>query len=114
MLTIEKKLEICEKVKNKVSYKEIMNLYGIGKSTVCDIKNSEEKLREFAATREQVGIKNPAKTAKIMKQSNYELLDSALYIWFKQMRERNAPISGPILMEKVRLLLWYFSNFMLT
>ena len=101
LLTIAQKLEICEKIKRKVSYEEIMHTYNIGKSTICDIKNSETKMREFASNKELLGIKNATKSAKSMKPSNYDEVDRALYIWFKQMREKNVPISGPILMEKV-------------
>ena len=35
-----------------------------------------------------------------MKNSNYEKVSEALYIWFTQFRENGVPISGPILKEK--------------
>ena len=63
VLTIEQKLEICDKIKQKVSYAEVMGLCNIGKSTICDIKKSENKMREFTSIREQflcfIAIQNP-------------------------------------------------------
>ena len=45
-----------------------------------------------------------AKKVKTMKVGEYEKLDEALYIWFRQQREKNVPVSGPLLMEKARIL----------
>lgn len=78
-----------------------MSQYKVGKSTITDIKKSEPKLREFKAEKEQLGMRNAAKKAKAMKSSVNEELDRALYIWFRQMREKNFPVSGPLLLEKV-------------
>ena len=43
-------------------------------------------------------------TAKTMKIGDYEKLGEALYIWFRQQRELNFPVSGAILQEKARIL----------
>ena len=51
--------------------------------------------------KEQVGLPKASLNAKTLKSASYDELDRALYIWFRQMREKNIPISGPILMEKV-------------
>ena len=77
--------------------------YNIGKSTISDIKKSEPQLRQFSASKEQLGIKNAAQKAKSMKSSDHEELNQALYIWFRQLREKNVQISGPILRKKIRL-----------
>ena len=45
-----------------------------------------------------------AKKVKTMKVGEYEKLDEALYIWFRQQCEKNVPVSGPLLMEKARIL----------
>ena len=39
-----------------------------------------------------------------MKIGEYEKLDYALYIWFRQQRELNIPVSGALLQEKARVL----------
>ena len=47
VLSIEQKLEICELAKKGTSYDEIMKTYGIGKSTISDIKKKEQEFKEF-------------------------------------------------------------------
>ena len=49
-----------------------------------------------------MGVK--AVNTKTMKMGSYEKLDAALYIWFRQQRENNIPVSGPFLQEKAKLL----------
>ena len=45
------------------------------------------------------------KTAsKVTKIGEYEKLDEALYIWFRQQRELNIPVSSVLLQEKARIL----------
>ena len=47
VLPIEKKLEIVELLQKGTSYTIISETYGIGRSTVADIKKNEVKLKEF-------------------------------------------------------------------
>ena len=42
--------------------------------------------------------------AKTRKVGEYKKLDEALYIWFRQQRDKNIPVSGPLLLEKARIL----------
>ena len=39
-----------------------------------------------------------------MKIGGYQKLDEALYIWFRQQREKGLPVTGPILSEKAKIL----------
>ena len=39
-----------------------------------------------------------------MKLGEYQMLNEALYVWFRQQREKAIPITGLILMEKAKLL----------
>lgn len=47
-------------------------------------------------------MKRPAKRLKLGKD---EELEQAVFLWFKQKREKGIPISGPILQAKARDLL---------
>ena len=100
VLSIEQKLEICELVKKGTSYDEIMKTYGIGKSTISDIKKKEQEFKEFVSKKAQLGIKNADKVTKVMKTGSNNELDQTLYLWFRQCREKNIPVTGPILLEK--------------
>lgn len=48
MLTIQEKVDICKLIDNGTSYTVICDTYGIGRSTVSDIKKSEHKLKSFS------------------------------------------------------------------
>jgi len=46
-LTTKEKVEILKHLDNSVSYTIIAEKYGIGRSTVADIKRSKEKILQF-------------------------------------------------------------------
>ena len=100
VLTIDEKLDICEMIKEDYSYSVIRQKYGIGKSTVSDIKNGEDKILSFKDRM----ITFDKRTAKCMKLGKFIELDEALYMWFRQEREKGCPVSGPLLAEKANIL----------
>ena len=109
VLTLENKLEIIDLLRKGTSYTVILEKYGIGRSTITDIKNNEAKLNLFKEKMTEMGIKGI--TTKSMKIGAFEKLGEALYIWFRQQRERfrqqrekYVPISGSVLTEKAKVL----------
>ena len=101
VLTIDQKLEIITKLEAGTSQSKIGEEYDIGRSTVLDIKRNKTKLELFSRKMVDMGMN---KGTKIMKVGEYEKLDQALYVWFKQEREKNTPITGPIIAEKAKVL----------
>ena len=102
VLTIDDKIDILQLLNSGTSYTIISDKYGIGRSTVADIKKSASKLEAFKKKMVDMGFKKAS--AKTMKIGDYEKLDEAVYIWFRQQRELNIPVSGAILQEKARIL----------
>ena len=100
VLSIEDKLKIIKLIESNVSYTVISERFGIGQSTVCDINRTKDEIRRFSQKMVDMGTKN----AKTRKVGEYEKLDEALYIWFRQQRDKNIPVSGPLLLEKARIL----------
>jgi len=96
-LSIETKLEICKRLKKGATLKALSAEYGLGKSTVSDIKRSEEKLKSFASRMDSTEGSLKRKT---MKSASDCVLDDAVYLWFAQKRSQGIPISGPVLMAK--------------
>lgn len=80
-----------------VSYSVICEKYGIGRSTVGDIKKNRDKFTEFQSVVVSMGM---SRDVKAMKLGDDQQLDQAVYIWFKQKRMEGVPISGPMLCEK--------------
>ena len=62
--------------------------YSRGKSTLNDITKKEESLKKFKMGKSKLGVLNSVKVTKTMKGGMYQKLDSALYLWFQQQRER--------------------------
>ncbi|CAK8676591.1 unnamed protein product [Clavelina lepadiformis] len=100
VLFVEYKLKVCDIVRKKIPKTEIMLKYNIGKSTVNDICKSEESLKNFKMAKCEIGISKSVKATKAMKVGMYSRLNSALYMWFRQQREKGIPLTGPILLEK--------------
>ncbi|XP_025418135.1 jerky protein homolog-like [Sipha flava] len=96
--TLDQKIEIIELIENGQNYGMIAEKYGIGKSTVGDIKKNKEKIMKFVSTTER----GPG-TRKTLKEPDNLVLENALFICFMQQRRRHIPISGEIICEKVRL-----------
>ena len=90
VLTIEDKLKVCRLAKQNVPKFVLMNQFKIGKSTLNDILRSEEKLTQFKAEKNELGIPGAVKTCKAIRNGDFDKLDSALYIWFLSSAKKAA------------------------
>lgn len=97
VLTIEEKVKVLDMLDESVSYGVIAEKFGIGKSTVSDLKKNKEKIRSFQREMIDMGMKRQAKT---MRLGDDKQLDRALYLWFKQKRMEGVPVTGPLLCAK--------------
>ena len=102
VLSIEQKLVIIDLLHNGASYTIVTEKYGIARSTIADIKKSEEKLRRCKRRMTELGVKDVK--VKAMKIGAHEKLDEGLYIWFRKQREKDVPVTGVLLQEKAKLL----------
>ena len=59
----------------------IAERYGVGKSTVLNIKKNRNKILRFQQEMHDMGI---SKKAKVMKVGDDEQHDKTMYLWFKQ------------------------------
>ena len=48
----------------------------------------------------ELGVSNSVKATKTIKGGMYQKLDCALYLWFRQQREKGISVTGPIFLEK--------------
>ena len=94
---MEQKLDICKRLKKGATITSSLKELDIGKSTICDIKQNEEKLVAFVEKRNSAEGSAKWKTMKVAKDRK---LDEAMAIWFMQKRSEGVPILGPILMAK--------------
>lgn len=97
VLSLEQKLEVLKLIDRSTSYSIICEKFGIGRSTVSDIKRNRAKLLTFRKELKEMGTK---RSVKVMKLGDDPELEKAVYIWFRQKRMEGVPISGPLLCEK--------------
>ena len=97
VLSIDTKLAILESLSKGVSQAKLVEQYGVGKSTISDIKRSEQKVKEYASTLDSQGVST---SRKVMRLAKEDKLEEALYLWFIQKRSQGTAISGPLLAEK--------------
>lgn len=95
-LSIEDKMNLIHESEKipKISQKDLSLKFGIGKSTVCDILKRKDEYRQ--QYEENFG----SKRKRHVNTGKYSDLNELLYRWFKSAREKNIPISGPIIQEK--------------
>ncbi len=84
-------MEILDLIEKKTSYKLLSEKYGVGISTISDIKKKGSELRSYKQKLTAMGCKCPA---KIMKLGRDGELEEAVFHWFTQQREEGVPLSG--------------------
>ena len=101
-LSLEEKLTILEELSSK-THRQLAEKYGVGVSTVADIRKKGDQLRERKRTLVEMGCQRPVKTMKI---GNDQQLEMAVFLWFKQKREEGVPITGKLYMfiQKQKLI----------
>ncbi|XP_046386326.1 jerky protein homolog-like [Ischnura elegans] len=98
-LSLQQKVELLKKLDRGVSVLKLREEYGVGQSTIYDIKGQREKLLQFVS--ESDSLAGISKRRNIRGPSNNEV-DKVVYEWFRQRRSEGVPISGGIIMEKAK------------
>lgn len=96
-LNLSEKWEIIKRIDRGETPSEIAKVYDIGRPTVYDIVKNREKIEKFMKS-----VDDEPMNRKTLKTSEIPEVEEALFIWFKQQRNRNAPISGDILKQKAQ------------
>uniref|UniRef100_A0A914X6M0 HTH CENPB-type domain-containing protein n=1 Tax=Plectus sambesii TaxID=2011161 RepID=A0A914X6M0_9BILA len=95
-LNIDQKIEILNALQSKAkSRKELSVEYGCDLSTIARVVQQELKIRNIV-------IENGNTSRKRLRKGNYDELDQAVNIWFRQMRAKDAIISGPMILEEAK------------
>lgn len=96
-LSLSEKWEIIKRIDRGETPSAISKEYDIGRPTVYDIVKNREKIEKFIKS-----VDDEPRNRKTLKTSELPEVEDALFIWFKQQRNRNAPISGDILKQKAQ------------
>lgn len=77
-LSLAQKFEIVQKLDNEQSPVQLVTEYGVGRSTITDIKKKKNQIAEYVNSHQQQTT------------------------WFLQQRTKNVNISGEILQKKAK------------
>ncbi|GFR09827.1 jerky protein homolog-like [Trichonephila clavata] len=96
-LSMEQKLQALKRLDKGENVSSVAKDLGVGKSTIGDWKKKRTEIESWCVNRMST---ETLKERKSMKESDYNKVSEALYIWFCQTREKGLTVNGPTLQEK--------------
>ena len=99
-ISIQEKVQMLKQLDSGYSVNKICDLYGIGSSTVYDIKKQKDKLMKFftdSDSKKQMMIR---KNMNVGKSTEHDLV---MMEWFRQRRADGVDLSGLMIMEQAKL-----------
>ncbi|XP_049958140.1 uncharacterized protein LOC126474706 [Schistocerca serialis cubense] len=90
VLGLNQKLEIIKRLRKGETATSVALIYGIGRTTVNDIKRDADKIEQHVSTMQSMD--GDVRTRKTMKPAKYDELDTAMYRWFIQARSQGIPL----------------------
>jgi hypothetical protein len=100
-LTNGDKEEIQEQLKNGVSISSLAQKYGVHLTTIYRLKNGfQDKPGQGIKRSGNFHEYKNLQDRKKMRLPKYDEVDKCLYYWFRQMRARDFPVNGDMLLQK--------------
>ena len=93
-VSLETKVAIIHASEKGQKQVDICKDYSLSKSTVATIVSNKSKILKVF---EENKVKPERKK---IRGSNFNQVEEALHTWYRQMRAKNLPVSGPTLIEK--------------
>ena len=84
VLTLSKKTELVKRMEKGESRSKLMGEYGVGSSTLYDLKKQKDKLLSFVGSTD--GPSGKIEKRKTLKGVKLGELDRGLYLWFQARR----------------------------
>ncbi|XP_067144543.1 jerky protein homolog-like [Centruroides vittatus] len=97
VLSVSDKLKIIDQFKSGASRLTLAGEYGVGKTTITDIKKNSDAIKKFASV---LDSEDGSMHRKMMKMAENKDLDTSVYTWFMQVCSQRQPISGHLICEK--------------
>uniref|UniRef100_A0AAQ6AN34 HTH CENPB-type domain-containing protein n=1 Tax=Amphiprion ocellaris TaxID=80972 RepID=A0AAQ6AN34_AMPOC len=105
-LTISKKVELLDMLKEGRSYAAVGRHYGINESSVCYIKKEENNIRTTAA----MSFNKTAKRVITSRNKPIVRMESALALWISDCRKKNIPLDTIAICTKAKTLYETFAE----
>jgi hypothetical protein len=88
-----------QKLDRGVSVRRLTEDYGVGTTTVCDLKEQKDKLLKFYRDSDEQKV---MKNMKTLHRAKNEVLDRVLIEWVRQRRSERMPLTGLMVMKQAR------------
>ncbi|XP_055487432.1 jerky protein homolog isoform X3 [Leucoraja erinacea] len=98
-LSIAQKIELLQKLDRGESVRRLTKDYGVGISTIYDLKKQKLKLLKFYSDSDDQKLK---KNMKTLHRAKNEDLDRVLMQWIRQRRGERMPLTGLMVMKQAR------------
>ena len=102
VLILPEKIELIKRMEKGESRAKLMAEYGVGSSTLYDLKKQKDKLLSFVASTE--GPMGKIQKRKTLKGPQMVDLDRAFYLWFQARHSEGKAVSGPALIDEAKKL----------
>nr|XP_020009435.1 jerky protein [Castor canadensis] len=99
-LSIAQKVELLQKLDAGLSVKHLTEEYGVGTTTVYDLKKQKDKLLKFYSDSDNQEL---MKNRKTLHRAKNEDLDRVLIEWIRQRRSKDMPLTGLLVMKQARI-----------
>ncbi|XP_048194687.1 jerky protein homolog-like [Perognathus longimembris pacificus] len=99
-LSIAQKVELLQKLDAGMSVKHLTEEYGVGTTTIYDIKKQKDRLLKFYSDSDNQEL---MKNRKTLHRAKNEDLDRVLIEWIRQRRSKDMPLSGLLVMKQARI-----------
>lgn len=99
-LSIAQKVKLLEKLHSGVSVKHLTKEYGIGMTTIYDLKKQKDKLFKFYAESDEPKL---MKNRETLHKAKNEDLDRVLKEWIRQRRSEHMPLNGMLIMKQAKI-----------
>ena len=106
VLTLQKKVEILDKLARGESAASVGRLYGVNESTVRTIRKSEATIRSSVAA----GTSKSAKVSFMPRDKCLVKMEKALALWMDDMEQRHVPMDTNIVKSKALSLFKKFKE----
>ena len=98
-LSIEQKVELLHKLDQGVSVRRLTEDYGVGTTTIYDLKKQKEDLLKFYNDTDNQKL---MKNRKTLHRSRKEELDHRLIEWIRQQRSKCMPVTSLMVINQAR------------
>ncbi len=99
VVTIQDKLNAIRSVDAGQTLIAVAKKYNVGPNTVGDWRRNRKKLEEYGTKSASI-----VGDRKSMKLADFPKTNEAVYTWFQMQRSAGMSISGPIIIEKAKIL----------